>query len=294
METTTVAEPQNLPSTPVKEATPTVEAPKEDLLTRVSKFTPEQTKPAETKEPIFDFKEYKSVVDSIKDPVQKGVLEKAYKEMESGLGKKFETIATLRKDLEAKVAQAQQKQGWTAERIQRELLSDPNFISEASKIAPQSPNPTNSGLTDDQWSALSEPEKARIKTLEGKINALEQQNSQANLQQQHLSLKQKYANYAPDTIMGVTNEVIQGKRTITLEDVWRSYDYESAVQRAYELGRQDAKGKAQEKIQSTSFSGGETAAANNVPAQNKGESGVNYFRRLAYKRLRQAQGVVGK
>ena len=84
----------------------------------MSKFTPEQTKPAETNEPIFDFKEYKSVVDSIKDPVQKGVLEKAYKEMESGLGKKFETIATLRKDLEAKVAQAQQKQGGENTRLE--------------------------------------------------------------------------------------------------------------------------------------------------------------------------------
>ena len=280
-------------SIPAVQTTP--EPAKEtSLVERVAKFKPETVK-SDTKpeEPIFDYKD----IEAIKDPTAKSIAEKAYKSLQSGFNKKFEEVARLRKDLEAQKSQTQPKQPWTADKIQRELLSDPQFVAEAQRLAQANPNPQNpqnSGMSDTEWSELNAGEKAKFQLLESKISQLEQQNSvsqqqaaQVQLQQQHQVLQSKYANYAPDIVNTTVQNIIQGKTQITLEDIWKSTDYEEAVNRAYQLGRTDALGKHQDKLQASSFDGGNVNPSKPIVEPVKGESGMSLFRRIAQARLAQ-------
>lgn len=269
--------------------TQAVEANEPDLMTRVSQFKPEVKANASVEgDAQFDYKE----IEKITDPTARAIAEKAYKSLQSGFTKKFQEVAELRKSLEA---QANQKPVWTADKIQKELLTDPTFVSEAQRLAAVNPNPTNptnSGLSDTEWSALTPTEKAKFSMLEGKISQLEQQNQQAIVQQQHQALKSKYANYAPDFVDTTVKSIVQGQRQITLEDVWKATDYESAVQRAYELGKADASGKVVAKQQSTSFDGGQQTRANPPPEINKGESNLSFFQRIARQRMAEVKSAV--
>lgn len=278
-------------ATPAPNAQPAVvdQKPLEDVLKRVSQYKPEAKKVDGVAEDVaFDYKE----IEKITDPTARAIAEKAYKSMQSGFTKKFQEVADLRKSLES---QASQKKVWTAEAIQKELLSDPTFVSEAQRlqtINPNPSNPTNSGMTDTEWSALTEQEKAKFQLLENKISTLEQQRSETLLQQQHQALQSKYANYAPDFVNTTVKEVLQGRKQITLEDVWKATDYENAVQRAYELGKADATGKVVQKQQSSSFDGGQATNANPPPEIQKGETNQSFFQRIARGRLAEAKTAV--
>ena len=273
-----VAPVETVQTEPVETQTP----PQEDLITRVAKFKgPESPKETPTGDLAFDYKE----IDKITDPTARSFAEKAYKSMQSGFTKKFQEVADLRKSLEQ---QANQKPVWTADKIQKDLLSDPMFVSEAQRLAQTNPspsNPNNSGMTDNEWSALNPTEKAKFTMLETKISQLEQQNQQAVVQQQHQALQLKYPNYAPDFVDTTVKDIIRGSRQITLEDVWKATDYESGLKRAYDMGIADASGKVAAKQQSTSFDGGQTSQSNPPIQAEKGESNLGFFQRIARARL---------
>jgi hypothetical protein len=63
-------------------------------------------------------------------------------------------------------------------------------------------------------------------------------------------------------------------------------DYDNAVNRAYELGKQDARVDTNDKVNSTSTDGYTMKGEREVPTANKGETGGNFFRRLAENNLR--------
>jgi hypothetical protein len=229
-------------------------------------------------------------------------MEQTYKSIQSDYTKKTQAVAEERrkleedrKALETRATQANQRQPWTAEKIQKELLSDPSFVAEAQRLAQVNPTPSNpnsSGLSDDQWSALTAEEKAKFTLMERKISELEQQSiqskqqaQQAVVQQQHQALKSKFANYDSDYVDLTINKVVKGEAQIGLEDIWKALDYESAVNRAYELGKQDGAGRGKELNQNRSFEGGQVRNANSTLEAEKNESGPSFFRRLAISRL---------
>jgi hypothetical protein len=281
--------------------------PELSLIERVAQFKPEVKPQEPTPQPsdVFNLKE----IESIKDPIARTTAERAYKSMQSDYTKKTQEVAEekrklaeQKKELEAKTTQANQKPVWTAERIQSELLNDPTFVAEAQRIAQANPAPSNpsaSGLSDDQWSALSSEEKAKFNLMEQKVAELEQLSKQskqqaqvAAVQSQHQALKSKFANYNSDIVDTTVRDIVDGKVQIGLEQIWKALDYEASVNRAYELGKLDAAGKQKERIGNMSYDGGQVAGAPSTAEPGKNESGQAFFRRLAIARI--AENAAGR
>ena len=282
----------------------TPKAPEPSLMERVSSFKPEvpPVAPATPEPENFSIKE----LEAIRDPQARAAAERAYKSFQSDYTKKTQAIADKNKELderkkalETQASQANQRPVWTADKIQKELLSDPTFVAEAQRLAQVNPAPSNpnaSGLTDDQWSALTSEEKAKFNLMEQKLAKLEQRNQQSEqqaqvaiVQQQHQALKAKYADYDSDIVDTTVRNVVDGKAQIGLEDIFRAINYEKAVNKAYELGRLDASGKSREKMGNMSYDGGQVNGAKTVLEPVANESGRSFFSRLAISRLAESK-----
>jgi len=250
---------------------PVVEAPKEDLFKRVSSKPVEQ--PKQTNEFGLTQEDYEKVKT---DPT----LSKIYKSMESGVGKKFQETAELRKQYESKI-----NEKWTPSKIQ-ELLNNPDFVMSAQSIV-TSQAPKNSGLSDQEWSALSDSDKAKFSALESRQNQMEQLLLKERQGKEDSELKAKYPDYAPDIVDTTVSNLVQGKVNATREDIWKVINYDNHVRRAYELGKQDASVDVKEKIGASSMEGFNTTAPREVVEPIKGESNTAYFKRIVINRMLQ-------
>jgi hypothetical protein len=252
--------------------------PAEDLVSRVASFKPPAKEATPKTDEAFDYKE----IEAIKDPAAKEVALKAYKSMQSGFGKKFQEVAELRKTLEAK---ASESANWTPERIQS-LLNDPNFVKAAQQVTGTSAsNQNQSGLSNEEWSALTDNEKAQLTAMQHKINMLESINSQTLKLQQDETLKAKFANYDPRAVDLLTADLLQGKVQATREHLHKVLDYEAAVERAYQLGLTDGTKGKQERLNASSFQGSSAINSSERPQPNKDESNIGFFQRVARQRL---------
>ena len=265
----------NSPEAATGTVTATAPVKEPELITRVSNFKPEtlpEAKPTgEVTDSGFDFKE----IEAIADPKSKEIVQKAYKSFERGYGKKFQELADIRKTLEAQ----KKEEGWSPERIQG-LLQNPEFIQAAqSVIGTSQPNQEEDVDKNEQ----------RLKEVEAELKQLRQNTIQATISQQDSQLKTKYANYSPQAIDTLTADMISNKVQATREHLWKVLDYDEAVQRAYELGKQDGSGKKQEKIQANSAEGLTTVKANGTVTPEKGENDRNFFRRLVMDNIGKAK-----
>jgi hypothetical protein len=208
--------------------------------------------------------------------------------MQSGFGKKFQEVAELRKTLEARAAE---NANWSPERVQS-LLNDPNFVKAAQQVAGTSSNnnQSQSGLSDEEWSALTDKEKTQLTAMQTKINALESINLQTFKLQQDETLKTRYANYDPRAVDLLTADLIQGKVQATREHLHKVLDYEQAVERAYKLGLTDGKTGKQERMNASSYQGSSAINSSERPNPEKGESNLGFFQRVARQRLAETLG----
>ena len=269
----------------VKVETPVVEAPveqkpeppKEDLVSRVSKVKVEEPKKEDHTNPFSLTREDWDRVQS--DPS----LKKYYQSMLTDYQKKTSDLSEQRRQIETQ----KQSANWTPERIQQ-LLNDPTFVSAAQQVA--SHNPPNSGLTDQEYSALTDKEKAQLSDMQNEVKQLKMQNWQMQQKQQDETLKGKYANYAPDIVDTTIHKLINGEVTVNREYVWKGLDYDDAVKRAYQLGKQDRESENKEKLQSMSIDGIAATPNAETPKKEQGESDMNFFKRLAVKRLAEFKG----
>jgi len=255
---------------------PPVEPKKEDLVTRVSQVKVETAAP-KPDEPTDTFNV--NDIDNIEDPKAKEYAEKAYKSFQRGFNKKYEELAALRKDLEKK---GEETSTWTSEKVQS-LLKDESFVNAARSVT-ENPN----GLTQEEYSALTDTEKAKLNNLETEVNNLRKLNHQARNKQQDEQLKRKYANYDSSIIDTTSSDLISGKVVATREDLFKVVDYDKAINRAYNLGLQDRKLETSDRLNSMSVDGINTTLSGVVPEPIKGESDKAYFKRLATKRLKEA------
>ena len=246
------------------EQQPEVQAPEVDLVTRVSQVQPKEQKQEEQK---FNINELDAEIEKVQESPLKEQFLKLKKSLISGENKKYEEIANLRKEYEKKISDIS---SWTPERLKEEL-SKPDFVQAANTVL-QSGNPQGSGLSDEQWSALSDADKSELRILKQKISMLEQSNFQAVKTQQDSTLKTKYANYAPDIIDNALTQMNTGKLQITREDIWKAIDYEKAVKRAYELGLVDKNTQNKEKVNAMSFDGSGNISAPSGVERKEGES----------------------
>lgn len=239
-----------------------VDTPKEDLVSRVSKVKVEEPK---KEEEIFNVTD----IEKIEDPKAKEYATKAYKSLLGDYTRKMQELSEMRKSFQ------KEPEKWTPEKVQS-LLNDQTFVESARSIV---------GTPHDDGSMLTEAEKHELTSLKDKIRQMETQTWNAIKIQQDEALKQRYANYDPQAVDYITGELIQGKRNATREDIFKAMDYENAVKRAYELGRQDKEIVTKDKIESSSIDGGAVTSTGTPPPQEKNESDRAYFRRLAERRL---------
>jgi hypothetical protein len=251
-----------------------------DLITRVAQHKPEEikpeVKPTGISEPEFDFKD----IEKIADPAAKDYAMKAYKSFQKGFNQKFQEIADIRKSLESK---QQETTAWTPDKVQG-LLKDPQFLTAAQQVA-ATQAPSGFEGSQEQWSALSDGDKTKFQMLENKINLLEQQNFQTMKVSQDEQLRNKYPNYNPEAIDILTADLLQGKVQATREHLWKVYDYDEAVRRAYQLGKEDRQLDTKEKVSSTSVEGITTTSSKEKPTPEKGESNRAFWDRVVLSNL---------
>lgn len=278
---------------PVVEA-PIVEAPvvEQDLLSRVAAFKKSQpaVQPQNSGDEFFDYKE----IEAIKDPVAKDIALRAYKSMQTGYVSKTQQLAEQRKEVEAKLSDID---NWTPERIQREL-NNPKFLQAAQLVAGNQPNanPANSGLTNEEFSALTDREKAELSAIKNQnsvmaseINVLKQNNFQAVVAQKDLQLQQKFTDYNPVEIENSLRSLSNMNPVDIREYIYKATKFEDYGKACYELGKQEKGQLTQEKINAVSPNGVSSQASNNLPTRNSNESGASYFVRLAQARLAEAR-----
>ena len=251
--------------------------PKGSIVSRVANYTPEAKKDNQSDDIQFnpqDFDKIESVDEA------KKYAETAYKSFEKGFQKKFQDLAELKKTLESSVAHSS---SWTTEKIQS-LLQDPSFVSAAQGVLGQS-NQSSSG-DDDGYSALSDTEKRKIQAIEDQNRMLLQQQNNFLMKQQDEMLKSKFPNYKPEAVDTITADLLQGRVKNTREYIWKAYDYEEGINRAYQLGMQDARNNLNENIQGASFDSGVSTTPSAPIVKEKGESNENLLKRLYTNALR--------
>ncbi len=283
-DTTTITQP--VITTPVAapvDQAPVVQTPpptpEPDLTTKIAQFKQASAKPATTTSTIADT--YKDFED-IKDPIAKEVAINRDKQRQADYTRKTQELAQQRKEMELKLAEMQ---NWTPERIQREL-NNPQFVQSAQAYA-QMQNPPNSGLTDEQFSALTPQEKAEIGTLKSEINSLKQVNYQAIVAQRDSQLQTRYPDYNPTQIDSVIRELAQMNPLDIREHVYKSIKHDEDVAAAYELGRQEARNLNQTKINAITPSGNFSTTNDDGPIREKGDTDQMWFVKRANWRLEQ-------
>ena len=220
--------------------------PEVDLVTKVSGYKAEPKKEPDPNEiASFDYKE----LESIENPEQaKAWAEKAYKSMQGDYGRKTQSLAEQRKDLERKMTESNQ---WTPTRVQ-ELLDDKDFLASAQSVMAQQ-NPSNSGKSDEEWSTLTDNEKQKFVDMQTEIIRLKQQNQQTSNTQQDELLKGKYSNYDAQAVEKLKDDLRHNRVMATNEHLWKLIDYKPAIERAFELGKKTEREFKREKIDGMTY-----------------------------------------
>ena len=265
---------------PVQAEAPTTE----DLVTRASKVTvpvqPEKA-PEGSQETInFNVKDF----EKIQDPSARKLAEDAYKSMQSDYTRKTQDLAAKRKEAESLKAQAE-----ASKYDIPTLLNDPKWVQVASEyqktLKPQPEVTGNGDLTQEEFSYLApEQQKLYLKTkqIEQGQQVLVSQLQSERLQKEDVTLKSRYANYEPQTVDKIYQDMMTGRVQATREHLWKVVDYEAAVNRAYQLGLQDRKIETAEKVAGSSQpSGVSVTPSSDTPARLPNEAGTEYFKRLA-------------
>lgn len=249
-----------------------------DLVTRVSEFKKSQVvaKPTGENNTFFDYKE----IEKISDPIAKKFAEDAYKSMQSGFTKKTQEIAEQKRSFEQKV---NEMQNWSPERIQRELLNNPQFLQAAQQIA----GTQNANASTEEFSALTPQEKARVDALMSKVTTLEQSNFQATVAQRDSQLQTRYPDYNPTQIDTVIRDLAQMNPLDIREHVYKSIKHDEDVAAAYELGKSERTELNQTKINAITPNGNTIANSDGLPIREKGDTDQVYFQKLANFRLAQ-------
>lgn len=274
--------------------------PQESIITRASKVSLDQPQKTETQSEE-SIKVNNDSIEKIVDPALKQAVKDAYKSMESDYQRKMQDLASRRKEMDTLRAQLEQSGQYNPTKIQ-ELLNNPSFVQAAQEYQKQiTPRENvNSPLTQEEFSYLSpEQQKLYHSTQEAKniaVNALtqaQQINQRAANQAEDSRLQQTYANYQPQTVDQVYNDMMTGKVQATREHLWKVADYDSAVNRAYQLGLQDRKIELGEKLNASSQPNNisVTPSSGDVPIKMPNESAPDYFRRIAQNAMRKV-GVV--
>jgi hypothetical protein len=262
----------------------TTEQKTESLIDRVGKYQPSKPKVPTNPQGVDDKFDYREI-ESIEDPKAKELALKAYKSFEKGYQQKFQSLADERREIERL---RQESSKWTPERIAK-ALQDQSFIEAAQAYQTQH-NPVGSGKSDEEWSSMTESEKASFTAMQNKIAAMEQQNSfkemQHLLEKQHSELSSKYSTYNRNNVEQLFNDMSAGRIQASLEHFHKVVDYEPAIERAYQMGLEDASKDVQDKMNAnTNINGGFSVRPNTGFTKNENENSKSFFTRIMLENL---------
>lgn len=282
-QTVPAAQPQPAQTTqtpsPAVGQTPAVPEPSvQDIVAKVT--AKKEPKPQDTG---GTFKEF----DDIADPALRERMISREKERIADYTRKTQVIAEERRAVER---QQKEMESWDEHKIQKYLLNNPTFLQAAQRIAAQPSNPTGSGLTDEQFSALNPAEKNQLLTMNREISELRQQNLVSAMNQKDAALQTKYGDYDALRVNQGLHDLSRISPVDLREHVYKAVFHDDHVQAAYEMGRKEAQGLNQQRVQAATTSNGFVVSpANDRPLRNKGETDQGYFVRLADYRLAQSR-----
>lgn len=259
---------------PPTDANSSQQPSKDDLIARASAVKLDnQTQPAQTQSSEeFDFKQ----IEAIKDPIAKEQAMLAYKSFQKGFNNKFQELAEQRKTLDK---QLNDISNWSPEKVQS-LLNNTSFVQSAQAILGTT-QAKPSGVTDEEFSNLSETEKQELVSMRSKINQFEQQNLRLQREKEHESLKSKYSEaYDSKSVENLFQDLGTGKIQAGMEHIFKVLDYDNAVKRAYQLGMQDRNSNNMEKVNAVSSIGNGVNVSSDKPIKGDKESGGEFLGRL--------------
>lgn len=255
-----------------------------DLVTRVSEVKP---KPDPTSNGGYDKEAHDTMIAGLSPELQSQV--KAYEaSVMSGANKKFMAAADKEKEL---------AQPWTTDRVQQ-LLNDQTFVASAQEIAQKqalAQNPTGSGLQDQEWSALTDVERKQFYAIQQNQVQMQAQMNTMLSKQEDQNLMTRYKNYDASAIDKAQDDYAKGRVNATREHVHKILDYDDAVKRAYEMGKEDRQTDIQGKVDASTLPNGvNTTQASDVPIKDKGVGNVQHFVNLAQARIKQFNQQSGR
>lgn len=270
-----------------------VQAPVEDLVTRASKVVVPAQPEKGTDAPQEAIKLDQAAIDRIADPVLKQAVIETHKSMQADYTRKTQDLATKRKEAEALKAQVEQDKYNIPN-----LLNDPKWVQVASEyqktIKPQPTSNSNGDLTEEEFGYLPpEQQKSylKMKQLEQGVQSLASLAQSERMKNEDMTLKTRYANYEPQTVDKIYSDMMTGKLQATREHLWKVADYESAVNRAYQLGLQDRKLQTADKVAGSSQpTGVNVTPTSDTPTRLPNEGGVEYFKRIAAHNFQKLRG----
>lgn len=264
------------PETPVVNPPAT---PEPDLLTKVAQFklpVQEIINPPDQPE-----------LAGITDPVAKKAAAEAVERMRRGMQ------ADYTKKLEEAQSLVEKSRSWTPQRIQQELLTNPEFLSAAQMIQASQTTPERQ-ITQEEYSALTESEKSKLASIPQLQNELQQIKNQsaqevlrANITTQDTTLRSKYSDYDSTAIDRATVDLAKLNLAEVREYIYKATNYENNVKKAYEIGKLEGQGKLQTKINTIAPNGTSAVSNEGVPTKISGESDKAFFIRLGQFRLAQ-------
>lgn len=255
-------------------------APEPDILTKVSQF-----KLPENRDKIENPPEQPELA-AITDPVAKKAAAEAVERMRRGMQ------ADYTKKLEDAQKLVNQSKSWTPQRIQQELLNNPEFLSAAQMVEGTQKNDRQ--LTQDEYSALTEPEKAKLnsitnleKELQQMKNNTAQEQIKTSISQKDTTLRGQYADYNSEEINQATVNLAKLNLADVREYVYKATMHDQHVKSAYEMGKLEGQGKLQTKLNTITPTGSTITSNEGVPTKATGESDKAFFLRLGQFRLAQ-------
>lgn len=261
---------------------PVAESP-DDFISKVTQFeadvTPAGKTPEQIDDEMFSDREFRKKIDEvrIKDPELAKHLELMRKSGISGINNKMQEIAEIRKELQS-LRDANNRPRFSANSIE-ELLKNPEFIAEASKVTGKQ------GILaeDETLSDAAKQEIAKLKSeldsLKGNIQSKSVEEAQLAWQRHHDTLQTKYKNYDRVRIDTIAKQLAEGQVNVTPEYLYKVVYHDENVKRAFEMGQKMALEKVGEKRQATSIDG-VTVVQQGKFSQEKDEDNQNFLRRI--------------
>lgn len=262
--------------------------PAPDLMTRVNQYKPApvtQNQNQNDPQIPFNYNDFDKIttIEQAKEWAMN-----SHKSMESGYNKKYENVADLRKELESQKSTLQEQVKWTPEKI-KQLTSNEQFIQAAQQFsANNQPNPQSSGMTDDEWSGLSDAEQGRFNRMEQMLSQQNQQMNQMLESKEDEQLSGRYANFDPKIVNQIQQGLLTGSIQPTRELLWKVYDYDNLAQRVYDLAKAEIAQQNAEKanaINPLTNQGSFVNPTDAPPVKDKGKSSAQHFIDIAMSNL---------